>query len=207
MTRTYTRAPELTTRERDELLESMENEELRQGILAGTYYISGPGHIPSRPVVRWVDGPRKGQPVIGSGSPPQGEKTAEMNRKSAWKRTAAYRELLDRYWAPELEWLFEQAKAMIEGGPVNVKAVCPECEHRFNVEAYRKGDAQALKVVWESIIGRASERKEVDVNIRALMAQIDERSPLSTIEVIEVSPEEVAQRIALSEGRRALDAD
>lgn len=190
----------LSDEEKQVLLDTMENEELKQGVLDGTYYIAGPSDIPGKPMVRWVSGPSKGKPVKGSGAVRGAAKRmAETSKANAWKRTGAYRELLDHHWKPKLEWMFEQAENMIKGGAVFVDAVCPECSHEFKVEAYKKGDAQALKVVWESLIGRATERKEVDVNIRALMAQLDERVAITDIEVIDVTPEQVSERMALAQ--------
>ena len=197
--------PPLTDEEKLELLDSMTNEELRQGVLDGTYYILGASDTPGKPMVRWTAGPQKGRPVKGSGAPPgAAEVMTKVSIDNAYKRTGAYHALVERHWTPKLEWLFTQAEKMIEGGDVMVDAVCPNCDHAFKVKAYKKGDSQALKVVWEGVIGRATERKEVDVNIRALMARIDQRVPIESIEVVDVSPEEIQERMALAAAGEAV---
>lgn len=199
--------PPLPEDERLELLNTMDNEELRQGVIEGKYYILGPSDTPGKPIVRWSDGPKKGKPVKGSGAARGAGLQAGRNSKvGAYKRTQAFNTLMLNYWGDEdrLEWLFKQAEEMVKGGPV-VKAewvTCPcGCDHSFKheVEMYKKGDANALKIVWEAVMGRATERKEVDVNIRALMARLDENVSLSDFEIVDLTPEQVTERLALSE--------
>jgi len=194
----------LSDDERRDLLETMTNEELRTGVLEGHYYIAGPSDTPGKPMVRHALGPLKGRPVKGTGAVKgSAANMAIVSKDYAYKRTANWRVLVEEYWGPKLPQLFKYATDMMEGGMVSKteKVSCPcGCDYTFpvTVEMYKKGDAQALKVVWEAIIGRATERKEVDINIRSLIARIDAREDTNLLEIVDLTPDEVAERMALA---------
>lgn len=197
-------APEVVA----ELLDSMPEGEAKDLVRNGTYYIASPGRVVGKPVLRWADGPLKGKPGKGTGTIPGAiERATEASKEVSFKRTRAYRELLEqRYDAEKVEWLFTSVESMVEGETVMVDAYCPcGCDHKFRVEAYKKGNPLAAKLIWEAILGRAGEKKEVDINIRSLIARLDSRQSTGELEIVDVSPLEVAERMALAAAREAVE--
>ena len=157
---------------------------------------------------------RNGKPVLRDGKTGQmlpgtalhentkhgeGEKASKV---SAWKRTNAYRELMERYYTDEKfgEMLEAGLEAAI-GNAVRKEVTCPECAHGFTETMYRRPDATIFFKTMEQLMGRAEETRQINVNTEHLYRLLDERTDVREIQVFTVTPEEEEER------RLLLDAE
>lgn len=160
------------------------------------------------PVLRWAAGPRIGQLAPGTGLLPNHNDIAQISKDTGVKRTTQYRELLQKYLPADLDdtkkgslgWILKQGLTALEGGDKNIDVVCPECDHKFQVVAWKRPDSNALKILLEALVGRADVTKDLNINTESIYRIIDERRDKRDIVVYEVDPQE-------RERREAVDAE
>ena len=223
VTETKVSRSKLPLHEQHELLESMVDRDAREKVEAGEYYIASHGEVEGYPVLRWAIGPSRGRLAPGTGRTPGSgadDRLAEINKRTGYRRSKPFREMMNRYAGtdneshmldPEMRgsaaWLMERAFDLIEGGWIrkNVNVTCEHCGSVSNVsvEMYKKGDSRAWQSLIEQLAGKATETKEIDVNIRNIMEQLNAGIDVREIEVIDVTPDDIARRRAMVEG--ALD--
>lgn len=166
--------------------------EYREQILAGEIEVL-PGQDPLKPVVRWADGPKKGQILPGSGRYPRANDIAKVSRDTAIKRTKSYQEamalLMDVEQGPEVRgsfaWWYEQAMEAAEGSPQIVKIACPheDCsdpKHTQAATAFKK-DGNLIFRLLELKHGKAKETVEVNSQTQALIQVLEQRDVVVTV--------------------------
>ena len=204
-----TRAP---TQTQADLLDVLP-EEVRARVLAGELRAE-PGKDRNKPVL--IDA-ATGRLAKGTGHRPGGQHGAlgEMSKKYAYKRRKGFREALETIISSEedptkpmtLGWLINRLIEDAGGGPVNVSATCPECDTKFKVEAYRKGDPMVLFKVAELLVGRARETQDLNISAKHVYAMLDERVAVTELRVHAIDPEEVAARRLALQAAPMLDGD
>lgn len=148
------------------------------------------GRDPEKPVVRWASGSKRGQYAPGSGVTPF-HVDGDNSRKSAVKRTHAYRELLQSVVDEErFAWLLDKIFETVEG--FSETKECPECGTPVTFEK-RPQAGPALKLI-EQLAGKATERKEVDVEMRSIHAELEARVDPKELIVHRLDPQERARR-------------
>jgi hypothetical protein len=156
------------------------------------------------PVVRNAPGqPNAGKLVPGTGVPPA-VPSAENGTRGGYKKTNAYKELLQKYLPADIEsgkrgslgWILEQAMTAMEGGDVDKEFICDSCGERNHVTVWKRPDTNAIKLVMETLIGRAAEQKDININSEQIYRLIDERSQVKDLTVFTVDPHEREARDA-----------
>ena len=187
--------------------------ETRARVQAGELDVS-PGKSPARPVL--VDSVTK-QLVKGTGHRPGGDhgNLGKMSQEYGYKRRKGYREALETLIPADedpsvkgsLGWLLNKLFEGVEGGPVFISAVCPECDHKFKVEGWKRIDTYAIIKAVELVHGRAKETQDINLNAKHLHELLDERVTKKEITVHTLTPEEAARRKNVVEGEyKELDA-
>lgn len=161
-----------------------------------------PGKDPKHPVLRYAAGNKAGgHPgalAPHSGHNPEGRHGdgAYAGKSSAWKRTNAYRQVLEDAIKAEgsaeewgsWAWVIKKGLEAIDGGPVMKMAHCT-CGNVFPVEMYRKPDPTIYFKTVEHILGRATETKDINVNAD-IYAVLDKREDPRLLRVFDVDEEE-----------------
>lgn len=183
----------------DEKLLALVTPEHREGALRGLYEVL-PGKDPLKPVVRATDGK---QLVEGTGRYPGANDPAEVGRKSAHKRTASYREAMEKLVALDggpdqrgsFAWFLNRAYDAAEGKAVRVECFHEGCSENHADAVAFKPDAKLIFSIIEMMAGRATQAIEIDVNAVALTKVLQ----LRTVEVVVhmQDPAERARRIKL----------
>ena len=133
----------------------------------------------------------------------------KLGRKGDYKRTNAYKELVP-YLSPAtddptvyggLAWLLEQGNKMVEGGDVQYRVNCPNCNWQFWATAFKKGDSKALATMLDHVIGPPVRQVEIEGQIEVLHEALREVEDSRTIEVRVIDDEEIKRR------KEALDYD
>lgn len=149
------------------------------------------------PVLKWGVGPRTGQLAPGTGVAPA-TPSAENGRRGSMRQTNEYKELIKRYLPADIEsgargslgWILDQALTAMEGGMVIREFTCSECGEGNSVEVWRKPDVNAIKLITETLVGRAAEQKDININSEQIYRLIDERSEVKDLTVFTVDPSE-----------------
>ena len=170
-------------------------EQLREMVEAGEYQVWGEGQG-GKPVV--LDA--SGHIVAGSGRYPNANDPAEVGRKSAFKRSRKYRELLEAFVGddPEAKYQFEHlvdlAFEAANGSPQLIDcphpSICPEKKTR-HVVAFKR-DGQLIFKLLELLVGKAKETVETTHDERRLEVLVDARS--QPVGVFDIDPREAAER-------------
>lgn len=187
---------------KDHLVEYV-SDEVRQWVENGWASLK-PGRDAKKPIITATathPTRRVGTRLPGSGVSEKHQDSAN-GRSGAIKQTQEYQALLRRLVGlgedPEdrnsLAWLVDQIKIGIEGGPITKRVSCPECAHTFMAEMYKQANAMGGIKLVELLTGRAAEFKEVDVNVKALHAQLAETVPMSELQVHTIDPREKERR-------------
>lgn len=182
-----------------EFLLKMVSIEHREGALAGLYEVL-PGKNPEKPVVREKESK---QLVKGSGRYPGANDPAEVGKKSAFKRTASYREAMEQLVALDggpdqrgsFAWFLNRAYDAAEGKAVRVECFHEGCDDKHLEAVAFKPDAKIIFSIIEMMAGKATQAIEIDVNAVALTKVLQ----LRTVEVVihMQDPAERARRIKL----------
>lgn len=160
--------------------------EYREQVLAGEIELL-PGQKEDKPVIRWADGPKKGQILPGSGRFPKANDIAAVSKATAHKRTASYQEAMNLLMnvdaGPEVRgsfaWWYNQAMEAAEGSPQRVVVGCyhDDCDekaHERTITATRKDGTLIFKLL-ELKHGKAKETKEIDVNQKTMIDLMETR--------------------------------
>lgn len=143
-----------------------------------------------------------GRFVKGSGRPLKANDAALVGRKTGWMRRRSTQEFFEQLLPAEredsshavtsLRELMTQAAKLANGVPTKVE--CPKCEHTW-MEPLRP-DSKVLTFLIERAVGKAPETKDVNITgrIEQITAVLNDPTPLRTIEVVALSPEERAAR-------------
>ena len=177
---------------------------LRELFDTNQVYISE-GRDPRKPIVRWSSGAQKGTFVVGTGVA-AGVPSAENGRRGAVKQSSEYRDLLEKYVTPDkFQWLLDQLFRAMEGGPVFQD--CPACD--TPVEMYRKADTTASLAILSQMIGKATEHKEINIEMQSLHMEIEAKVDPGTLRVNRLDPSSVLARRAAYEALedKAFDAE
>jgi hypothetical protein len=196
----------------DEATLSLVPEKLRDGVLDGSLVI--------QPRERWYNSEK---PLIldslgriKSGRYATANDAALISKQTAYKRTRGFKEMRERYIAAEpgdsreaivtLKDLIENLWEACMGSPQKVKIPCPHPEacpegvdHHVVAYAFKK-DAGALFKFYENIVGRAAETAEVTVTNTTLVSLLNDRTPMTDLKVIDLTPEDLYSRKQLIEG-------
>ena len=140
-----------------------------------------------------------------------------ISKQYAFKRTKGYREIRDmlipatkdenKNAIVSLQEIVENLWQACLGSPQKVKIPCPhpdECPEGGvdHVVAYAfKKDPGALFKFYENIVGRATETAEINVNNQSLVQMFSDPTPVTDIQVIDVTPTEMYERKQLLEGK------
>lgn len=129
-----------------------------------------------------------------------------VSKQTAYKRKKSYKEMQQMYITAEPGETKEQIisiKEIIEalwdaanGSPQ--KVVCPDCGQQ-NVFAFKK-DPNALFKLYENIVGKATETSEINVNQTALIKLLQDQTPVDSLTIIELPPDQIYERRRLLEG-------
>jgi hypothetical protein len=186
---------------------SLVPEQYRDGVLSGDFIV--------RPREQWWD---ENKPVIArantqrivTGKYKNSKDPVQASKDSAYKRTKSYREALEHIIKVEgpadkkgtFAWLVEQAFAAAEGSPIHVMCphpeLCPEKNRKHLI--VQKKDGNLLFRLIELLSGKAKETQEVNVKNRHLVELLTDRTPIESIEVIELTPEQMTERRKLLDG-------
>ena len=146
--------------------------------------------------------------VKGSGRPLNANDAALVGRKTGWMKRRSTQEFFERLLPAEredssdavtsLRELMEAAAKLAQGVPVGV--TCPNCEHKW-LEPLRP-DAKVLTFLIERAVGKAPETKDVNITgrIEQITAILGDPTPLRSLEIIEQTPKERAERLRLIQG-------
>lgn len=167
------------------------------------------------PVLRWAGGSQFGQLAPGTGQPPGAADIGLVSQRTAYKRTTAYRELLEKYLPADLDdtkrgslgWILSQGLTALEGGDVTKDVTCPSCQHQFKAKMWKRPDSNALKILTEALIGRADVQKDLNINSEHVYRIIDERRDMRDLVVFDVSPSERTEREAVDAEWRELSGE
>ena len=178
-------------------------DELRERVISGEL-LAFEGKVSGRPGLRNA---KTGVLVKGTGLTPRAGDIGELSSKFAYKRTNAYRELLQHIISADNDpekwgsfgWLVNQGLKAAEGGDVFVDTRCPSCDTPFKVKAWKRPDSNAITKIMEQIIGRAQETQEINITERRIVDLLRDETPVVEINVISLSPEEAASRRKLAE--------
>lgn len=198
-----------------ELLDFCPPEYLEQ-VLAGDIELL-PGQKADRPVIRWAQGPKKGQTLPKTGRFPRANDIAAVSKATAHKRTASYQEamnlLMDVGAGPDKKgsfaWWYEQAMDAAIGHPTTVTMICPHanpenpdegCQdltHNQRVVVQKK-DGNLIFKLLELKHGKAKETKEIDINQRQMIDLMETRQVV--VQVYGMDTQEISDRKAYVEG-------
>lgn len=173
--------------------------EYREQIIAGEIEVL-PGQNPLKPVVRWADGPQKGQILAGSGRYPRANDIAQVSKETAVKRTKSYQEamnlLMDADAGPDVKgsfaWWYEQAMDAAQGHPTTVTVICPhanpddpdagckDLSHSQRVIVQKK-DGNLIFRLLELKHGKAKETVEVNAQTHAMIQVLEQRDVVVTV--------------------------
>lgn len=175
------------------------NDHDRDAVERGIYTVH-PGA--NYPVLRYAAGPNLGAYAPGTGIPVNHNDMKEISRRTAYKRTSEYQELMRKYLPADLDdekkgtlgWILKQGMEAIEGSNISKTVACNQCGHEQRVSMYRRPDGNVLIKVLELLVGRAAEQKDININSESMYRLIDERRDLKDLTVYEVSPTERAAR-------------
>ncbi len=168
--------------------------DLKEKVEEGTYSVY-PGQNPEKPVV--LD--EKGRLVKGSGRWPNANDPAWTGKVSGYKKSKSYREALetlvplegDEQTRGSFAWWIEQGMQAAEGSPQRIECPCG-CEYK-GIYAFKK-DAQMIFKIIELLHGKAREAMDINVKSEQLVAILNERVPMNTIEVHTIDPADVERR-------------
>lgn len=191
----------LTAGEIEEIMDFIP-EQLKAGVLDGSLAV--------RPRNMWG---KEDRPVIveahnnhiKSGRYKTANDPATVSKQTAYKRKRSYKEMQQVYITAEpgesKEQLFS-IKEIIEalweaanGSPQ--KVTCPDCGQQ-NIVAFKK-DPNALFKLYENIVGKATETSEINVNQTQLIRLLQDRTPVDSLTVIELPPDQIYERRKLLE--------
>lgn len=196
----------------DEAILTLVPEKLRDSVLDGSLVI--------QPMERWYSKDKplilntKGRIVAGRYA--TANDPAVLSKKYAYKRTRGYKEMREALITAEpgqtresilsLQDLVQNLWEACMGSPQKVKVPCPHPEacpegggDHLIATAFRK-DAGNLFKFYENIVGRAQETSEVTVNNNHLVAMLNDKTVMSDLRVIDLTPEELYGRKLLIEG-------
>lgn len=173
-------------------------EEIQDKVLRGEV-IAAPGKLPGRPILRDA---KTGALTKGTGHAPGAGEIGALSPRHAYKRTNAYRELLQHIVSADEDpekwgsfgWLVNQGLKAAEGGDVFVDAQCPGCDLHFKVKAWKRPDSNAITKIMEQIIGRAQETQEINITERKIVELLQDETEAPAYEVIALTPEEQERR-------------
>ena len=187
--------------QRDYLLSSLSSPELRARVESGELLIL-PGQNPEKPVLRDA---ATGRLVKGSGRAPKANDLGVIAKTTAYKRTRSFTEWFDAFipstrdQAPNaiisLEELIKTAAEVAQGYEELLAITCPECKHQFQKTHRSKPDAKLLAFLIERRVGKAKETQEISIRSEQIVQMLNDPTPITTVEVIEVSPAERADRM------------
>lgn len=164
-------------------------EELRRLFDTDQVYLAE-GKSADKPVVRWRTGEHKGAFVTGTG----GEirvPSEDNGQRGGIRQTNEYRALLERYMTDDrFTWLIDQLFTAVEGGEIYQD--CHACG--TPVHMYRKPDTNAALKLMDQMMGKATEHKEIDIEMRSLHAEIEAKVDPGTLRINRVDPGEVRRR-------------
>lgn len=167
-------------------------------------YYTQPGKNDGKPVLRWASGDLKGKLAPGTGIIPGSKTRGELSKETAWKRTAAYRDIMElvvkadgdaEKWG-SFAWVITNLLKGIEGGDVYLNLKCPHCHEDAKHKVWKRPDTQAGIKLVELFVGRATETKDISVTTKQIFELMDETLDTYVIETREVSSEEVDRRRA-----------
>ena len=145
----------------------------------------------------------------GSGIP---KRNAERVAVGNWRQSKPAREAFNALMPIEgdknargtLPWMYEQAVRFIEGTDAVFK--CTHCATE-NIVPHQKRDARMLVAMFEQRLGRAPQKMEIEERSARVIAILDGRLAVDSVELTRVSVEEQEdrKRRALKEG--VIEAD
>lgn len=172
-------------------------------IESGEAKVAGPGQELGRPVVVYAS---SGRFVAGTGRPANANDVAEVSRDTAFKRTKAYADALNRFIPAykeqgaisSLEELLEAARKVTTDTTYHTEVVhaCSECGHEDVVPITIPGkpDAKVLTFLIERLVGAANKTQEVNVHTDEVMRIMTDQRVLHQLEVVSLTPEQLAER-------------
>lgn len=171
-------------------------------IEAGTARITAPGQTPGRPVVRNV---KTGHPVKGSGRERNANDIALVAKTTGFKRSRAYNEALEQLmpaWKGDseaavssLEELLEAVKKVTTDTTARHDVKCPECAHEWTITIAGRPDPKVLTFMVERLVGAAKKTEEVTSRSEEVIRVMNDQRVLHSIEVIDLTPKERAERV------------
>lgn len=188
---------------RDDLLAALPDE-TRDRVLAGELLVFE-GKDRAKPVLRDA---ATGVLVKGTGLTVRAVDVGKISQETAYRRTKSYRQALEESVPASSDpkkrlsvgWIIEKLEQAMVGGMVTIKALCPECEHKFTVDAYRKPDTYAAIKLLELVHGRARETQDLNINMTELHKILEERTPSREISIRVIDPAEAQHRREVIEG-------
>lgn len=180
-------------------------DEVLAGIEAGDYRVAGPGMKDNKPVVVSVE---TGRWIKGSGRPKKANDPVVVGKMTAYKKSKSYRDFLEdlipvdksdtasTVAITDLKEITRAAAELAVGADIEVPAVCPDCDHEFNITIKNKPDQRMVQWLMARLVGDAA--KAVDVNVRSesLVALIQDYAP-GSLGTVGLTDEEKAARKAL----------
>ena len=183
-------------------------DELRLKVESGEAMIAHPStwEYAERPVVRNCFTKSL---VKGSGKIKGSKNAAVASKETGFTRRRGYRALSEEYLPEDLKdspnailsfrELTERLIDACNGSPQKVK-----CQHEgcgeYHLVAFKK-DANVLFKLWENRVGRATETADINVNSQSLAIVLNERLPITSLEVHTIDPGEQFRRKELIEGQ------
>lgn len=156
--------------DRDRLL-SLLDPELRVEVESNNWTVYE-GQSAARPVI--LD--QRGHMVKGSGRWPAANDIAEISRKTAYKRTNTFREALE-------------ALVSLDGGPDDRGSFAWLVTQGLDIIEERRDPNLTFKLI-ELLAGKARETQDVNVKSQQWISVLNERIPVSGVEVWDVTAEE-----------------
>ena len=167
-----------------------------------------PSQNPKKPVVRDVV---TGVLVKGTGLTPKHNDSAEISRRTAYKRSNDYHNWLNSKLkidgsgpqdkeSAEWWWARAQEAALHSYAPVT----CPNCQTKFE-HRVGKQDGNLIFKILELATGKATQKTEVNVRQEEIIKILNEETDVREITIHTLTPDEVEKRRMIVEGQMAED--
>ncbi len=192
----------LTASEIEEIIDLIP-EQLKAGVLDGTLAVRPKNfwYNEDKPVI--VDAATK---RLKAGRYLNANDPTVISKTTAYKRKRSYKEMQQVYITAEpgdtkdsiisIKEIIEALWDAANGSPQ--KVTCPDCGQQ-NIVAFKK-DPNALFKLYENIVGKADVVTEINVNQTQLVRLLQDRTPIDSLTVIELPPDQIYERRKLLEG-------
>lgn len=205
-----TKSSRMTASEIEEIFDLIP-ERFHAGVLDGTLTVRGKEHwySPDKPVI--VESHNN---HIKHGRYATANDPAIVSRQTAYKRKKGYQEMQHVYIGAEpgehekqiisLKEIIDALWDAANGSPQYIDCPHPELHTGRDIASLKhavafKKDPNALFKLYENLVGKATETSEINVNQTSLVKLLQDRTPLTEVTVIDMTPTQVYERRKLLE--------